>query len=89
MCVGVAHDHVSAVGVDLAALIARHHSRGNSGSTQEQDECARVVLAESAPGIEQEAVDPVTLQQWRGQRIDEWLRAEIIEHGGDERAMRP
>ena len=73
--IGLADDHVAAARIDLAALVAGDHARRNPGRAQQQHERARVVLAEAAPRVEQEAVDRIVVEQRRRQRVDELLGA--------------
>jgi hypothetical protein len=85
--VGLAHDEIPAARVDLAALVAGDDARGNPGGPHQHRERAREVLAEAAARLEQEPVDRVAAEKWRGQRVDERLVAEPRERGGDERAV--
>ena len=56
MGVGLAHDEVTAQAIVLAAQVAEHDARRNTGDAHHQGEAACVVLAESPPGLEQELV---------------------------------
>ena len=80
MRIGLPDDHVAAARIHRAALVTRHHARGNARGTQQQHERARVVFAEAPPRVEQEHVDGIVLQEWRRQRIDECLAVEPGEH---------
>ena len=85
--IGVTHDHVAPVRVDLSALIAGDDARRNAGGAQQHDERAGVVFAESASRVEQKGVDRIACEQRRCQRVGERLLAEPIEHCGDVRAI--
>ncbi len=76
MGVGLAHDVVVGQGVGLPAQVTGHHPGRDSRRPHQEHEGARVVFAESAPGLEQEAVHRILPQQRRGQGIDEGLLAE-------------
>ena len=85
--VGLAHDHVVAARIHASALVARDDARGNAGGAQHQHERARVVLAETAPPVEHEAVDRVALVERRRQRIDVFLVVEFAQQCADEGAI--
>ena len=73
--VGLTNDHVAAARINFTALIAGDHARRNAGCAQQHDERACIVLAKSAPGIEQEHVDRIAIEQRRRERVDERLGA--------------
>ena len=85
--VGLAHDHVVTVGIHFPALIAGDDPRRYSGGAKQDGECAGIVLAESAAGVEQESIDRIAVEQRRRQRIDERLIVKPFEHGIDVRAV--
>jgi hypothetical protein len=85
--VGLPHDEVATVGIDLAALVARHHACRNPGGAQKNHEGAGVVLAEPALALEEEAVDGLVPKERGRQRVHVGLVVETREHRGNEGAI--
>ena len=81
MCIGLAHDDVAAHGVLLTAEVAHHHTRRHARRTHQEDEAARVVLAETAVRAEEEIVDLLILQRFRLKRVGKRCAAKQLECG--------
>ena len=87
MRIRLAYDHVAAVRIDFAALVAGHDARRNAGRPQQHDERACIVLTKSAARLEQELIDRLAFEQWCRQRINERLVAVELKHCVDERGV--
>jgi len=70
-----------------ATAAVGHHPRRDPGQAHQERERGGEVLTETAPGLEQEAVDWIATKPRRAQGVDEWLLAEVGQRQVDDRAV--